>query len=462
MEKRLANINERDINGDTPLMKSAMYCRNTDIPLYLLQQGADVSIRNCNSQTALHLAVRNRCEIAKEIIHRGADINVSDKYGYTPLHEAVLYSNYEAICMLLYYNADASAVCKQLITPFMLAVHKNVDLRIQKLLLNYEIDINRTCRAGCNSLLLALDSGSEIILDLLERGANVNEYSEGKNALDLVLQHSNTSYLKKIFSTFDYDVAIASGCDPILFTLFGRRIEAQEWYEILTLMLYSESGEKIVRHCADFEEEMFLSRLIQEFFNRKFSQEQLVTIIAVCLSYDVKIYISNCELAFERFGNGEVFKMLMQHNIIVNRIIYPTLPLLIADTKNTAAHYLNNYTFSLNTKLIDTHLKNVKLLLKFSTPSKKFKEKLQWYVSALDTMHEDYDEVFKGSEDYQIVIETVKKMLVPTLKELSRDASRLYISSCFGAGTSTFYTTVKYVNIPEVVRNIIRYQKALN
>lgn len=427
--------------------------------MYLIENGANVCAHNDYGQTPLHFAVSTKTDVAKEIILRGANIDAADKSGYTPLHEAAFSNNYEAVCMLLYYNADANVEYRNLLTPFMLSVYKNVDMRIQRLLLNYETDINRQCDDGSTSLIFALEKESEIIFDLLEQGADVNLFAKNRNTLDLSLQAGYISYFKTIFNKFNYDVFIRSGADSILYTLLNKEIGTQEWYELLELLIYSEQGPDIVLHCADENREIFFPKMFREFTGRRISQEMLVPIVATCLSYGVKVYITDAKCAFENFGNSEIYQMLMKHDIIINRIEYPTLPLLIADTERCAVEHLNNYSF---TSYIHSHykqLENVKMLLKFSTPSRRFKDRLQGCVyEILMTYGEEYSE----SVRYKELLTTAKKMSVPTLKELSRDACRRYISMHYGKQTTTFYASVKCLNIPEVVKKIISFQQCVN
>ena len=58
--------------------------------------------------TALHIAVMKGCkEIVSALIEAKADINVQDKYGWTPLHHAILVSN-ELVQSLLEKKADGT------------------------------------------------------------------------------------------------------------------------------------------------------------------------------------------------------------------------------------------------------------------------------------------------------------------------------------------------------------------
>lgn len=455
-QNHLADINERDSCGDTPLMKSILHSKNPAISLYLIEEGADVLACNKCGEIALHFAVRKQNEITKKLIQKGAKVNATDTFGNTALHEAVAYNNYDAVCLLLSYEADVNAACSRRITPLMLAVYKNVDIRIQKILLDRETNINRTNADGCSILHFALQGTSAIVTDLLERGADVNQYTESRNALDLALNYNHIVNFNKIFERFDYDVLIASHTDPILFTLLYKRMDPQIWYELIELLIYSKQGRKIVHHCANVNEEMFFSRMFGEFVLNKLPQDKLIPIVAHCLSYGIKVYSRDLNSAYVHFGNGNIFQMLLYHGVIISNVLNPSLPILIADTKRSASEYLNSYD---EESLYYEHLDNIVMLLRFGTPSTEFKDKFQRCARKIKKMY-----LKQGREylEYENVLKMVKQMSVPTLKELSRDASRRYICSFYGSNTSNFYKTLKYMNIPEDVKQIINYQRIVN
>lgn len=100
-------INTRDITtGDTGLhvvtaRRDVLWVR------FLLQRGANPNIRNNQGITPLQLAVRlGFVEGAEELIKRGADVNVSDSQGETPLIAAVHQRNVELVRRLLAEGAN--------------------------------------------------------------------------------------------------------------------------------------------------------------------------------------------------------------------------------------------------------------------------------------------------------------------------------------------------------------------
>jgi ankyrin repeat protein len=80
-----ADLNDKDINGKTPLhFASEIYDR--DIQRLLLRKGADVNACDDNGVTALHLASKNGNKyLVQLLIDKGADVSAQDKDGNTPL-----------------------------------------------------------------------------------------------------------------------------------------------------------------------------------------------------------------------------------------------------------------------------------------------------------------------------------------------------------------------------------------
>lgn len=77
------------LNSATPLMM-AIDCRYDGITEYLIEQGADVNIKNKEGETALMVAVKwEDLETAKLLIDKGANVNAKDKEGKTALDIAI-------------------------------------------------------------------------------------------------------------------------------------------------------------------------------------------------------------------------------------------------------------------------------------------------------------------------------------------------------------------------------------
>ncbi|XP_047465116.1 ankyrin repeat domain-containing protein 61-like isoform X2 [Mugil cephalus] len=112
-----ANVNAVSCSGMTALHMAAGVLRK-DIIVSLIRQGADVNMRSQQSgNTPLHLAVgavamkttrilEDDISCITELTERGAEPNIANAAGMTPLQEACSMGNAQLVDLLLRYGAD--------------------------------------------------------------------------------------------------------------------------------------------------------------------------------------------------------------------------------------------------------------------------------------------------------------------------------------------------------------------
>ncbi|XP_056136640.1 cyclin-dependent kinase 4 inhibitor B [Lampris incognitus] len=77
---------------------------------YLLQTGADVNGVNCFGRTALQVMMMGSASVARLLLARGADPNVTDmRTGTTPLHDAARAGFVDTVQILVHSLADPNA-----------------------------------------------------------------------------------------------------------------------------------------------------------------------------------------------------------------------------------------------------------------------------------------------------------------------------------------------------------------
>ena len=151
--------------------------------LLLLGANPDIPTSTGNQRAALHLeAARDNAEAVRELLLAGADPNIKDADGRTPVFYAVISGNFSAIQPLLAAGADADVVDKygkkaldyKLQGQFSIAV-KNEKLSEIRSLLRQGANINMPSLDGFTPLQYACQKNkSNIIRILLEAGANPN------------------------------------------------------------------------------------------------------------------------------------------------------------------------------------------------------------------------------------------------------------------------------------------------
>jgi ankyrin repeat protein len=99
-------------DGWTPLHLAAHFGR-TDAANVLLAAGADVAARSRNpmANQPLHAAVAGDAplELVRALLARGADVNATQRGGFTPLHGAAQNGNLALVRLLLEAGADPAA-----------------------------------------------------------------------------------------------------------------------------------------------------------------------------------------------------------------------------------------------------------------------------------------------------------------------------------------------------------------
>jgi len=84
-------------------------CRDFQVLKLLIDAGADVNIRDEKGHTPIHeAALHTNIEFMKILIGKRADVNVKDEKGWTPLHWAVSNRHFQVVKLLIDAGADVN------------------------------------------------------------------------------------------------------------------------------------------------------------------------------------------------------------------------------------------------------------------------------------------------------------------------------------------------------------------
>lgn len=106
------NINTQTPDGWTPLFIAARD-GNAEAAKLLVYRGADLNLQTDRGASALLMVLtqpfsteKERVDLLAYLLRRGANPNLSDKQGFSPLYYAMLSGKYELVEWLLDYDAD--------------------------------------------------------------------------------------------------------------------------------------------------------------------------------------------------------------------------------------------------------------------------------------------------------------------------------------------------------------------
>ena len=162
-----AEVNVKDNLGWSPLMYATDVKYGVKMVSFLLDNGADPNVRNKGGDTPLITAVAaNIIASVKLLIEKGADIHATDAKGRSALIIAVVNGNAEIVSFLLSKGAKLESVDQEGKTPLMWAATKG-NLEIVKLLLAKGADITKTSKEGKTALNYAMANGHKEITTIL-------------------------------------------------------------------------------------------------------------------------------------------------------------------------------------------------------------------------------------------------------------------------------------------------------
>ena len=113
--------NYDDHNDLFELLEEVVYKNDLELFNAMLEDGMDVNMQNKYGWTPLHIAIRrDRREMVEKLLEKGADINKVDGVGWTPLMEAIMDDKPELCEYLVNKGADKSIANQRGATAAML------------------------------------------------------------------------------------------------------------------------------------------------------------------------------------------------------------------------------------------------------------------------------------------------------------------------------------------------------
>lgn len=219
-------------NDYTPLHVAASQSKNLKTLKLLIDAGADLEVKDKNGKTPLNWAVKKEnIDTINVLIDAGANVNAISSRG-TTLHQATAVSNNINIYkLLLKAGADVNARNEHDYSPLLSALFYSRSLDVVKLLLDAGCDINeKSNNNGFSPLHEAVQKSSNvgIVKFLLKSGADARAKAKyGYSPLHVAAEHSNSTAIVKLLmdAGADADEKNEEGLSSVHFTIVGPKNE---------------------------------------------------------------------------------------------------------------------------------------------------------------------------------------------------------------------------------------------
>jgi ankyrin repeat protein len=180
------DVNTQDNSGSTAINWAAM-SGNTEIVDLLLENGAEINPKFCSEtmcsdgHSPLHAAAWGSSAMLKYLVNKGANVNIANEFGHTPLINAIRSDSLRNVKILCEAGINVNFADKFGYT----ALHKSAmlgDVESINILMEYKADIHAKDKQGKTALhYAAINGNNDVITTLLKAGAKIDAKDNSDN-----------------------------------------------------------------------------------------------------------------------------------------------------------------------------------------------------------------------------------------------------------------------------------------
>ncbi len=198
---RGANLKDRESAVDNTVLSLAVGQGETEIALFLIEQGADVLYTKENGWTMLHDAAwRGSPEIIALLVDSGIPVDAKTDFGRTPLQNTCMGGNLEGATVLIKKGANVNAEGDEGWTPLYLAINRGNREMVPLLLkAGAKVDQRTGSKEQTPLHLAAIKGYGDVCELLLKKGADpLVADIDGKTPIDYAARYGNKTSLKTL------------------------------------------------------------------------------------------------------------------------------------------------------------------------------------------------------------------------------------------------------------------------
>ncbi|CAG0902291.1 unnamed protein product [Cyprideis torosa] len=274
-----AVVDAKDKSGETPLFFATGSGHHSVVEV-LIANGAEPNIANRYGTSPLHRA--KSAETAELLIAKGAVVDAKDKSGETPLFDATSSGHHSVVEVLLAHGADPNIISR---TDGASPLHRARLAETAELLCQKGAVVNAKDRRGKTPLFDATYWNRHSVVEvLLAHGADPNiTQNDGRSPLFVATQKNYHSVVKVLLAhEADPNIAPKDGRSPLLVAM--HRESAAETAELLIAKVakfnnvncIDSAGETALHLCCEWGREGLAKQLLSEVQNSaesRFQQE---------------------------------------------------------------------------------------------------------------------------------------------------------------------------------------------
>lgn len=160
-----ASVNTKDGGGSVPFIL-AIGMDDNDLAMELINKCASVNIYDSTSNALFTAIQKQKPDIVRLLIQKGADVNKVGGFGIKPIYRAAEFNSLEIVKLLVENGADIQTAKENGWTPLIIAIQEK-QYEIAKYLIEHGVNLTSTTKDGFTALNSAKSLERQDIIDML-------------------------------------------------------------------------------------------------------------------------------------------------------------------------------------------------------------------------------------------------------------------------------------------------------